>query len=29
MGRKKVVNEETPVMDVKEEITEEVYEDEV
>lgn len=29
MGRKKVVKEETPVMDVKEEITEEVYEDEV
>lgn len=29
MGRKKVVREETPVMEVKEEITEEVYEDEV
>lgn len=29
MGRKKVVKEETPVMEVKEEITEEVYEDEV
>jgi len=27
--RKKVVKEETPVMEVKEEITEEVYEDEV
>lgn len=29
MGRKKVVKEETPVMEVKEEITEEVYQDEV
>lgn len=29
MGRKKVVKEETPVMEVKEEITEEVYEDEM
>ena len=29
MGRKKVVKEETSVMEVKEEITEEVYEDEV
>lgn len=29
MGRKKVVKEETPVMEVKEEITEEVYKDEV
>jgi len=27
--RKKVVKEETPVMEVKDEITEEVYEDEV
>ena len=29
MGRKKVVKEETPVMEIKEEITEEVYCDEV